>query len=299
VNVGARLQHLVLAAYPPSFRHRYGDELAALVADGGRGGRDTVDLVLGAARAWASPVFGGDPGEQRRTRLQASTITVLAAWCASLVGAAGFSKSVDDPRLPGLHGAAWTAYDIGVVVLEITAAVVLVTGFVYWLGVIVPALRARRRDIVVPAAAPALFVVVWLGITGLVGLFARHVVPTGQTPLTWPRGALILAVLVGWALLTLACVVGCAGSATVALRRASLSAHRLAGSTVVAGLAVVGVAVQMVAGAVCLAGLLRAGGGLGPRDTVFSSGCLAVLAMATAVASVSAARGLRVLRPAT
>lgn len=292
------LHRLLLAAYPPSFRARYGDEMAALVEDSGWRWHDNVDLALGVGRAWVTPVFGGGPLEQRRSRLQATTITVLVVWCASLIAAAGFSKSVDDPPLRGLRGVAKTAYTSGAVVLEVTALSVLAAGFAYWLAVIVPAARARRRDVVVPALAPALIVGVWLGITGLVALFTHHFVAArGGVALSWPRGALILSVLVAWMAVTLVCAAGCAAAATLALRRAQLSARRLAPSTVVAGVATIGVAAQAAASVVCVALLLRAGGGLDPRDAVFSIGAAAILVTVTAVASVSVARGLRVLRP--
>jgi hypothetical protein len=297
VSVGGRLQRLLVAAYPPSFRHRYGDELASLVEDSGSRGRDSVDLALGMCRAWVAPVFDGAPVEQRRSRLQTTTVTVLAAWCASLLAGADFAKSVDDPPLPGLHGVAGTAYNAGGAVLKVTAVAVLVGGFVFWLTVMVPAVRARRRDIVVPALAPALVVAAWLGVTGLVALFAHHWVPGGNVALSWPRGAVALVVLLAWGAVTVVCVAGCAASAAVALRRARVSATRLASSTVVAGLAAVGVAVQAVASIVCLGGLVHAGGGLDPRDAVFSTGDVGVFVVATAIAAVSVARGLSVLRP--
>jgi hypothetical protein len=293
-----RLERLVVAAYPPSFRDRYGDELASLVHDIGPRWGDVFDLALGLGRAWAAPVFGGAPIEARRSRLQATTITVLAAWCASLIAAAGFSKSVDDPPLRGLHGMAGTAFHTGALVVEVTAVAVLATGFVFWLSLIVPALRGGRRDVVVPALAPGLIVGAWLGVTGLVALFARHVVPSsGNVALTWPRGVVILAVLVAWMAITTLSVAGCATTASVALRRARMSASRLASSTVVAGVATVGIAAQATAAFVCLVILLRAGGGLDPRATVFSIGAVALLVTVTVVAAVSVARGLRVLRP--
>lgn len=210
MSIAARLQRLLVAAYPPSFRRRYGDEVASLVEDGDARWHDVLDLALGVGRAWVAPVFGGDGVEQRRSRLHATTVTVLAAWCASVVAAAGFAKAVDDPPLRGLAGPAGSAYGIGTVVVEATAAAVLATGFVFWLAVIVPALRRRRRDVVAPALAPAVFVLAWLGVTGLVALFARHNVPRAGLALTWPHGALVLTVLGAWAALTLACIAGCA-----------------------------------------------------------------------------------------
>jgi hypothetical protein len=286
----------LVAAYPPSFRHRYGVELASLVADNGFSWRDCVDLALGVCRAWAAPVLGGDAVEQRRWRLQTTTITVLGAWCASLLAAAGFSKAVDDPPLPGLHGAALTALHVGTGAVEVTAVAVLLTGFVFWLAIVVPAVRARRRDVVVPALAPALSVGVWLGATGLVALFARHFVGRANVALSWPRGALVLAVLVAWLVVTVACVVCCAGSAALALRRSHPRTSGLALSTGVAALAAVGITAQAAAAVACVVSLARSGGGLDPRDGVFSVAAVVILVTVTLVAAVSVARGLGSLR---
>jgi hypothetical protein len=291
-----RLHRALIAAYPPAFRQRYGDELASLVADTGPRWRDTVDLLLGVGRAWMTPVFGGSEVEQRRARLQTTTVTVLAAWCASVLAAAGFSKAVDDPPLPGLRGVAGTAYNVGTVSVEVTAAAVLLAGFVFWLAVIVPALRAQRRDVAVPALAPALIVAAWLGITGLVALFAHHEVPRSGLALTWPRGAIALAVLLAWVVATAACVAGCAASAAVALRRARLEVAWLAASTVFAALVAAAIAAQAAVSVICLVTLTRVDGGLDPRSAVFATGSAVVVVAVTLMASVSATRGLRGLR---
>jgi hypothetical protein len=145
--------------------------------------------------------------------------------------------------------------------------------------------------------APALFTGAWLGVTGLVALFAHHYVRRADVALTWPRGVVVLAVLVAWLAVTLVCAAGCAASAAVALRRAQMSVTGLATSTVIAAVAAVGVGGQALAAVVCLVGLLRAGGGLRGRDTVFGTGSCAVLVIVTVVAGVSVARGLKVLRP--
>jgi len=290
-----RFQRLLVGAYPPSFRRRYGDELASLVEDSGSGWRDVLDLARGVCRAWVVPVFGGNPVAQRRARLQATTITVLAAWCTSVLAAAGFAKAVDDPPLRALHGAAWTSYDVGLVVVGCTAAVVLLTGFAFWLVVTIPAVRARRRAIVAPAMAPAVFVGAWLGVTGLVALFAHHNVPPAGVALTWPRGVLVLAVFFAWMAVTVVCVVGCAGGAALALRRSQLSVRGLAASTVVATGAAAAITAQAVASAVCLITLLHAGG-IDPRDAVLSAGSVALFVGATSVAAVSVKRGLGALR---
>jgi hypothetical protein len=296
VTTRTALQRLVISAYPPSFRRRYGDELATLVADDGSRWRDVVDLALGVGRAWTAPVFAGTADEQRRSRLQATTITVLAAWCASVVAAGGFAKAVDDPPLHALHGAAWAAYDVGAVVLEATAAAVLLTGFAFWLTVVVPALRTARRDVVVPALAPALFVAGWLGVTALVALFVHREMPPSGVALMWPRDALVLAVFVAWLAVTLATVVGCAAGAALALRRAKLSLTRLTLSTVVAAVAAVGITALAAASAVCLALLVRAGAGLDAPDAILDIGSVVMLLGAAAVSVVSVVRCFGVLR---
>ncbi len=292
----SRLQRALIAAYPPGFRHRYGDELTSLVADADPRWRDSVDLLLGMGRAWVNPVFGGAEVEQRRSRLQTTTITVLVAWCASVLAAADFSKAVDDPPLHGLRGVAGTAYNVGIVGVEATAAAVLLAGFVFWLAVIVPALRAQRRDVVVPALAPALIVAAWLGITGLVALFAHHEVPRSGVALTWPHGALVLAVLLAWVAATMACVAGCAASAAVALRRARLEVAWLAASTVFAALVAVAITTQATVSVICLVNLTRVGGGLDPRSAVFATGSAVIVVTVTLMAAVSVTRGLRGLR---
>jgi hypothetical protein len=172
----------------------------------------------------------------------------------------------------------------------------MLTGFVFWLAVIVPALRAKRRDVVVPALAPALIVGVWLGITGLVALFAHHDVPRSGVALTWPRGALVLAVFIAWVVATVACVAGCAASAAVALRRARLRVAWLAASTVFAVLVAIGIATQAAVSVTCLVSLSRPGGGLDPRTAVFSTGSVVIVVAVTLTAAVSVTRGLRGLR---
>ncbi|MBN9620136.1 MAG: hypothetical protein J0H43_10470, partial [Actinobacteria bacterium] len=79
-----RLTAAALRAYPPSFRERYGPELTALVEDLPTTPRNTVDLLVGAARAWLRPRFGADG---RRGRLQATLATTWLAWCAGFLAA--------------------------------------------------------------------------------------------------------------------------------------------------------------------------------------------------------------------
>jgi hypothetical protein len=294
MNAASGARRGALALYPPSFRRRYGDELDALVDGAEATWREVADLAKGAARAWAFPTFAGDADERRRARLQATTMTVLVAWCASVVAGAGFAKAVDDPPLPGLHGATGTVYDTGAVVLEVTAGVVLATGFVFWLALVAPAWRARTRAVVVPAFAPAVIVATWLGITGLVALYVHHVAPGGVVGRSVPHYGVILAVLVGYLVITVVSVVGCAATAATALRRAALDAARLRWSGAVAELCAAGVSAQALCAAIVFGALVRHG--LDSRDAATAGAALVVCAASGVMAAVSGARAFGALR---
>ncbi|MCI4361255.1 MAG: hypothetical protein L3J91_06080, partial [Thermoplasmata archaeon] len=138
---------------------------------------------------------------------------------------------------------------------------------------------------------------VWLGATGLVALFAHHVVRRGNVALTWPRGAVVLTVLVAWLVVTIVCVMWCAGSAALALHRSHVPVRGLTVSTSVAALATLGITAQAGAGVVCLVGLARMRGGIDPRDAVISIASVVILVTVTLIAAVSARRGLGALRP--
>jgi len=62
VSPSLRRRHrLLLSLYPPRFRERYGAELQALVEDTSSPKRLTLDLALGAAKAWTGPRFAETP----------------------------------------------------------------------------------------------------------------------------------------------------------------------------------------------------------------------------------------------
>ena len=158
-----RLSRLVLRAYPPSFRARYGAELSALVEDLPASGPMTADLVLGMIRAWVRPAFGGPDG--RRHRLQASVATAWVAWCAGFMTVPAMAKALLDQPSVGPT--------IAVRLLVHAAEVLLLAGWVVALlgvltmipRVIAPALRARPWALLRPLL-PALV----LGMAVLLGL---------------------------------------------------------------------------------------------------------------------------------
>lgn len=146
---------VLLACYPPSFRERYGAELAALVEDTGAGPAVCWDLAVGAAAAWARPAFTGEPGERVRRRVQAGLSTVWVAWCAGMLAVPVVARALLDPPGPGTTGtvrtlvrAAWLALLAGGV-LAATCALLLTA------RVLVPALRSGRPRVwrpLLPAA---------------------------------------------------------------------------------------------------------------------------------------------------
>ena len=78
-KVSARLTRAIVWVYPPSWRERYGDEYAALLADTGVGPRAVLDTVRGAADAWISPAATVLSGPRR---LRATVSVVWWAWIA-------------------------------------------------------------------------------------------------------------------------------------------------------------------------------------------------------------------------
>jgi hypothetical protein len=91
----SRLARIAMRLYPPSFRVRYGEELAALVEDMPASRHATVDLFVGAGRAWTRPSFAGDGA--LRLRLQASAATTWVAWCAGFLVVPAMTKALLDP----------------------------------------------------------------------------------------------------------------------------------------------------------------------------------------------------------
>jgi hypothetical protein len=293
---GARLPRILLAGYPPSFRSRYGDELAALVADCPGGWRVNLDLARGLIAAWFRPTFTGPPAEQRRRRLQTTTATVFAAWSAATLFVAVFARAVDDQPVPGLRSWGWAAYQVGNVVFELSAAAILVAGFVYWLAVVVPAGRRRDRSVLVPACLPPLIVSAWLGATLMIAVLTRRFVPGSGRHISaqGPHTAAGWAILAAYAVFTVVCVVASAGSAIKALAAARLSERLLAASTVMGSVATGALLLVTGAACVCLTKVILVGH-ISARTAATAVVPAAALVLSSASAVVSSRRGVAVL----
>jgi hypothetical protein len=182
----------------------------------------------------------------------------------------------------------------------LSAAVIGIVGFFYWLRIVVPAVRARNRTTLIPAAVPVAVVVLWLAGTGVLAVATNHVRPgnyrhlTAQGPHTGGGWALLAA----YALFTVACVTICTASIRRALREAELTPPMLTVSSVVAVPASVALAAITACAVICVTRVLMIGG-TGVRDDMTATGLVCFLLLASAAAATSSLRGLRTLRTAS
>lgn len=297
---GSLIRRLVLATYPAGFRERYGDELAAVAAECGDGWRVTFDLALSAAKARLNPDLATSEPEGRRLRLQTTTSTVFALWTWSVVAVALFARAVDDQPVPGLRSWGWSAYAVGNVIFELSAGAILITGFAYWLRVVVPAARTRDRRTLVPAVMPVAVVLLWLVGTGIVATVSNHIRPGNYRHISaqGPHSAGGWALLAVYALFTVICVAGCTVGVRRALASAALPARALAASWLVAVATTLSITAVTTCAVVCLAKVLITGG-ISGRDELTAIGPVCFLLLAAMSASVSSIRGLAAFRAPT
>jgi len=191
---------VLLACYPPSFRDRYGAELAALVEDTGRGPRVCWDVAVGAAAAWLRPRSPGRPAERARRRLQAGLSSTWVAWCLGMLFGSGGGEGLLDPPGPGVTGTVRALVAGAWMVVLAGGAVAAGCGALLARRVLV-----RRCGPAAPGVAPLLPPVALLGLEslGMVAGAAAARAPGGvartRRPRSWRRcslagGAGVLAV---------------------------------------------------------------------------------------------------------
>jgi MFS family permease len=203
-----------LRLYPPSFRERYGTEMQVLVEDVG-GRRITLDLLLGAARAWIRPVIAGDPSERRRRRLQATVSTSWVCWCVGSMAAPAITRVLLDPPVAGADESVRHLLNIAQIGFFVGAVLALIAAAPLAGALLAPAVRRRDRRLLGPLA-PAFGLALFEG----VGLAVIAVLRRGH-PASWPHPS-IPFVIVGsaWALGFLALVGAGALGPPVVLGRA-------------------------------------------------------------------------------
>ena len=208
-----------------------------------------------------------------------------------------FARAVDDQRVPGLRSWGWGAYAVGNVIFSLSSAVILIVGFLYWLRVVVAAVRTGNRAILIPAALPVAVVVLWLAGTGVLAVATNHIRPgnyrhiTAQGPYT-AGGWALLAI---YALFTVACVTVCTTSIRRVLIKAELTPPMLTVSSAVALTASVALAAITACAVICVTRVLMIGG-IGVRDEMTAIGPVCFLLLASAAAATSSVRGLRAVR---
>ncbi len=278
-----RLTRLLLRAYPPSFRERYGAELATLVDDLPAGRSGPLDLARGAARAWMRPCFTG--AQVRRGRLRATAATTWVAWCAGFLVAPAVNKALLDPPVAGAHGSVRALVRAGDVLFVLGWVLALLGATPLMVRVVLPALRERQwralRPLLPAFILGALLVIGALRLSG-----SRSATPPHLSTTT-------IALATGFVVMTLAFVAALGLGPAVTLHRVTApdSSLRLA-ALVSAPLAFVLAALS----ACSLAAVLQAGrpqlfGGAAPV-----AAALAIAGLASVTALISSARGARVAR---
>jgi hypothetical protein len=260
--------------------------MALVAAESGSSLRVTADLARGAITAWLQPEVG--TGNDRcRDRLQTSVAAVFLAWCAFVCSAGVFAKDVDDQPVPGLRSWGWTAYSIARGVFEVTAIAVLLFGFIYWLQLVVPAVRSRNSAVLVPALAPLPIIGFWLGASAIVAWYARSYVDGPQQH----PGILGFGVLGIYLIVTVVAAAGCGVSAVRALDAGSLSTRQLRPAVAIVVIAAVALVVQTIASAVALTRVLAIGG-IGVSGVLQALPPVVVMLCSAVVAIISGASGL-------
>ncbi len=283
----SRLSRLALRAYPPSFRARYGAEMAALVQDLPGSRRLTADLWSGAAKAWLRPSFTGPAAV--RHRLQASAATTWVAWCTAFCVVPATNKALLDPPPPGPHGGIGALLNVAAGLVVVGWVLALAGAFAIVVKVVVPALRSSQRRKLLPLL-PGL----WLGLIDGAALAAWVQTSHGHAErLVHPSGAgtgALAAILIGF----LAFLVALGAGPAVTLPRLSTSLAQLR----LAALFAVPVALLLAAATGCC--VAAAVASAAPGAVMFGNGVVAPLvlvfaSLASLVALVSAVRGVRVI----
>jgi hypothetical protein len=296
------LAQAALSLYPPAWRARYGDEVLALLEDSGGGPRTAASLAWHAVPAWAWPPRHLHDGSGR---MRSSLATVGLAWAllaglaavfVQLAQAQGSSQVLTLARHPVIQWSYW-AFD-GCLAASVLA--VAVGGVPLWLLMLRTARRRRELAcLLAPVVVPVAYLAASLAVARVVRRPGSPVVPWQSRSvvdlangMVGPRWFLVLVVL-GFA----AAAVSAAGPA-LALgnirpegRPVFLAARAAAVAAVTMGLA----AAASVVAAIGL--YLWAPAYAGYHETWPLAVYLPAVLLASSVAVVSAARGIRADRP--
>jgi hypothetical protein len=296
------LARAALSLYPPAWRGRYGDEVVALLEDSGAGLRAAASLAWRAAPAWAWPPRHLHDGSGR---MRSSLATAGIAWAllaglaavfVQLAQAQGSSQGLTLARHPVIQWSYW-AFDGCLVV---SALAVAVGGVPLWLLMLRTARRRREvACLLAPAVVPVAYLVASLAVARLVRRPGPPVVPWASRSvvdlangMVGPRWFLALVVL-GFA----AAAVSAAGPA-LALRNIRPEGRPVFLAARAAVLAAVTMGLAAAASVVAAVGLyLWAPAYAGYHAAWPLAVYLPAILLASSVAVVSAARGIRAADP--
>ena len=296
------LARAALSLYPPAWRTRYGDEVRALVEDSGAGSRAAASLAWHAVPAWIWPPRQLHDGAGR---MRASLGTAGVAWALLAgLGAVFVQLAQAQPSSQGStlaqHPVIQWSYWVFDGCLVVSVLSVAAGGLPLWLLML---RTARRRTelawVLAPALVPAVYLAAAYAIANLAHRLGPRVVPGQSGPVAdlanggvGPRWFLALVVL-GFA----AAVLSAAGPA-LALRRLRPDGPAVVLAARAAVLAAVTMGLACAASAVAAVGLyLWAPAWAGYHQSWQLAVYLPAVMLASAVAVVSAARGIRAARP--
>jgi hypothetical protein len=214
----ARLARLALRLYPLAYRRRYGDEMEALLEDGGATPHTVLDLARGAIGAHLRPEPGVDAGLGRDERLRHRLGAVFVCWCVFVVAGLAFYKTTEGVPFEGVAGVpgALGGFHLAIQVLAALAGIAALVGIEAVLGIVgKPSFALANRCATVVAAAMVGIAV--LTAAYLVALIASA--PDLAAEPNGPFGAPDVAVSLALALVLMAAVAGPATLATIRARR--------------------------------------------------------------------------------
>lgn len=299
------LARLAVALYPAAWRSRYADEVRVYLADSGGGPRAAASLAWRAIPAWLRPPRHLHDGP---ARTRASLATVLAAWVVLAgLGAVFVQLAQNQPEaqaaaLAGHPVISW-AYWVFDAAAVVSVLAIVAGGLPLWWRLAGQA-RAehRRRDLALlltPLVGPAAYLVVAAIIVGLVRRPATPVSPGAHAAIDLANGNVGPGWFLFLVILGLAAAVASAAGPGLALRRLRPSGPDVARAARAAGLAALTMSLAGAASIAAAAGLYWWASPEAGYHQPWPLGIYApAVALAAAVALVSAARGIRASRPA-
>lgn len=214
----ARLARLALRLYPLAYRRRYGDEMEALLEDGGASPRTVLDLAGGAIGAHLRPAPGVDAALGRETRLRHGLGAILACWCVFVLAGLAFYKTTEGVPFEGVAGVpgALGALHLAIQVLAALAGIAALVGLEAVAGIVGrPSLALANRCATTVAAAMVGIAALTLAYLVVLATAAPDLAGEPNGPFGTPDVAVSLALQ----LVLMAVVAGPATLAAVRARR--------------------------------------------------------------------------------